>query len=112
MKLNLIVIRSAMPAELAEWYARFGLYFDYHCHGNGPMHYSADIKGLTLEIYPLKRSQTEADLSLRLGFEVKNLDEIIGRLSEVVSPPKRSEWGYRAVVADPEGRRVELVEEK
>ena len=110
MNLNLIVFRSKIPKVLAEWYARFGLVFEYHRHGKGPLHYSADIDGLILEIYPLKRSQTEADLSLRLGFEVEGLDRLIAQLPDVVSPPKRSEWGYRAVVADPEGRRVELVE--
>ncbi|TXF85029.1 glyoxalase/bleomycin resistance/extradiol dioxygenase family protein [Neolewinella aurantiaca] len=111
MKLNLIVIRSANPEELAEWYAHFGLTFEYHRHGNGPMHYSADVNGVTMEIYPLKRSQTEVDLSLRLGFEVENLDSLTAQIADVISPPKQSEWGYRAVVADPEGRRVELVEQ-
>jgi len=110
MRLNLIVIRSALPAILAEWYTRFGLNFEYHRHGNGPLHYSAEVDGLTLEIYPLKRSQSEADIGLRLGFEVGNLDAVIVGLSDIVQAPKLSEWGYRAVVADPEGRRVELVE--
>ncbi len=110
MILNLLVIRSAMPKALSEWYARFGLVFDYHRHGNGPMHYSAKVKGVTLEIYPLKRTQTEADTSLRLGFEVEILEEAIAGLPDIVQAPQRSEWGYRAVVADPEGRRVELVE--
>lgn len=110
MKLNLLVIRSAIPADLAAWYTRFGLVFEQHRHGKGPLHYSADVDGVTLEIYPLKRSQTEADASLRLGFTVENLDEAIAGLPDVVQAPERSAWGYRAVVADPEGRRVELVQ--
>ena len=110
MKLNLLVIRSAIPAQLAEWYGAFGLIFEHHRHGNGPMHYGANLNGVTLEIYPLKRSQIAPDLSLRLGFEVKNLDDLVGGLPEVVSGPEQREWGYRAVVADPEGRRVELTQ--
>jgi len=110
MKLNLLVIRSAVPAALAAWYTRFGLAFEYHRHGKGPMHYSAEVDGVTLEIYPLKRSQTEADTTLRLGFTVEDLDGAIVGLPDIVQTPQRSEWGYRAVVADPEGRRVELVE--
>lgn len=109
MKLNLLVIRSAIPEELAAWYTRFGLNFEHHRHGNGPLHYSADVDGLTLEIYPLKRSQTKADITLRLGFMVNNLEEAIIGLPDIVQAPKHTEWGYRAVVADPEGRRVELV---
>jgi len=110
MKLNLLVIRSANPKILTEWYSQFGLTFEHHRHGNGPMHYGANVDGLTLEIYPLKRSQTEPDLTLRLGFEVENLDDVVAELSEVISGPAQSEWGYRALVADPEGRRVELTE--
>lgn len=110
MRLNLIVLRSATPKALAEWYAHFGLTFEYHRHGNGPLHYSTEVRGVTLEIYPLKRLQTEADTDLRLGFEVDNLDTVIAKLTDVVQAPRQSEWGYRAVVADPEGRRVELME--
>lgn len=110
MKLNLIVIRSAAPSELAAFYTTFGLDFKYHRHGGGPLHYGADIDGVTLEIYPLKRSQTTPDLTLRLGFEVTDLEAAVAGLTVVVSPPMQSEWGYRAVVADPEGRRVELTE--
>jgi hypothetical protein len=29
---------------------------------------------------------------------------------KVVSPPQETEWGRRAVIADPDGHRVELVE--
>jgi len=110
MKLNLLVVRSTIPVELAAWYANFGLAFDYHRHGNGPMHYGADVNGITLKIYPLKRSQTEADLTLRSGFEVADLDAVLLGVDDVVSTPAQSEWGYRAVVADPEGRRVQLTE--
>jgi len=110
MKLNLLVIRSAIPAQLAEWYTAFDLTFEHHRHGKGPMHYGANLNGVTLEIYPLKRSQTEVDLSLRLGFEVEKLDDVVANLPNIVSGPKQSEWGYRAVVTDPEGRRVELTQ--
>lgn len=111
MKLNLLVLRSAIPAELAAFYTHFGFVFDYHQHGNGPMHYSGTLDGLTLEIYPLKKVQPAADVHLRLGFSVPNLDEITGLLSNaVVDSPKQSEWGYRCVLADPEGRRVELLQ--
>jgi lactoylglutathione lyase len=110
VQLNLIVIRSAIPTDLAAFYSQFGLEFDYHRHGNGPMHYSVDVDGVTLEIYPLKASQKEADLTLRLGFQVADLEAVIAKGVDVVSAPKLGQWGYRCVVTDPEGRRVELVE--
>lgn len=108
--LNLIVIRSAIPAELAKFYAHFGYDFEHHRHGNGPWHYAATLGGLTLEIYPLKKSQAEPDKDLRLGFAVPDLEEVLQQLNpEVLSPPADTAWGRRAVVVDPEGRRVEVV---
>lgn len=108
--LNLLVIRSAIPAELSTFYANFGYNFDHHQHGNGPWHYAATLAGLTLEIYPLKPSQPEADKHLRLGFVVDDMKGVLKRLgAEILSPPQDTEWGRRAVVIDPEGRRVELV---
>jgi len=45
-----------------------------------------------------------------LGFTVQDLDAAVAHCVDLISPPTNGEWGYRAVVADPEGRRVELVE--
>jgi predicted enzyme related to lactoylglutathione lyase len=111
MKLSLLVIRSAIPAELSQFYAHFGYNFDYHRHGNGPWHYAGTLDGLTLEIYPLKQSQSVPDRHLRLGFSVEDMDGLLEGLGAgVLLPPTESEWGRRAVVVDPEGRRVEITE--
>jgi len=56
MTFNLLVIRSATPTALAKWYTRFGLTFDHHRNGRGPMHYAAEVNDVTLEIYPLRKS--------------------------------------------------------
>ena len=48
----------------------------------------------------------------RIGFEVDDVVEMVKRLTAaggvLISPPKMSPWGLRAVVADPDGHRVEL----
>lgn len=109
--LNLIVIRSAIPADLAAFYTRLGCSFAQHQHGNGPWHYAAELGALTLEIYPLKRSQSAPDSHLRLGFMVPDVSTAIAQLAApVLSGPTASDWGLRAVIQDPEGRRVELVQ--
>lgn len=109
--LNLLVIRSAIPDELAKFYAYFGYDFDYHRHGNGPWHYAATKAGVTLEIYPLKSSQSAPDIQLRLGFTVIDIDELLEKLAaEILSSPKDSEWGRRALIVDPEGRKVEITQ--
>ncbi len=114
MHLNLIVIRSSQIHQLAEFYQSLGLSFDYHQHGKGALHYAAQIGELTFEIYPLLKNQTRADSSLRLGFQVENLDKLIQILQDknitITQLPKQQPWGYAAVIKDLDGRKIELVE--
>lgn len=114
MHLNLIVIRSAQIHQLAEFYQLLGLTFDYHRHGKGALHYAAQIGELTFEIYPLLKNQTKTDTSLQLGFQIKNLDELIQTLQKknitITQLPKQQPWGYATVIQDLDGRKIELVE--
>ena len=114
MQVNLIVLRTSNPEQLANFYQKMGIQFDYHRHGNGPFHYSTDLNGLIFEIYPLLKSQKEPDAYLRLGFEVENLDVLIEHLRisnvRILQDPTRTEWGVVAVIQDLDGRKIELKE--
>ncbi|MEL6717222.1 MAG: VOC family protein [Bacteroidota bacterium] len=113
-KLNLIVLRTNQAQKLAALYELLGLEFDYHQHGNGPFHYSAILGEVVFEIYPLRKSQTKSDDSLRLGFQVSNLDKTIEKLRSenirIIAFPEQGEWGYRAVIQDLDGRKIELTQ--
>ena len=112
MEIKLIVLRTGDIKKLAGFYGLFGLSLDYHKHGNSPFHYSALIGKTVLEIYPLAKGQSEADKNLRLGFELDNFEEIIKRLKEknavFTSEPSQSEYGFMAIISDPDGRKIEL----
>jgi 5'-nucleotidase len=114
--INLIVMRSDKAKLLSEFYNDvLGLNFEYHQHGNGPYHYSCMINDILYEIY--KSTQNfPVDPSLRLGFTVSNLDNIVSRMnnsreSELYTP-KVTQWGYRVVIRDIEGRKIELLQRK
>lgn len=111
-RLNLLVIRSEAPVETVSFYELLGLSFQEEQHGNGPVHWAAEVYGAVVEIYPA-RSPDEVDDATRLGFEVDEVETIIDSLRdqgvEVVSDLKQTQWGLRAVVKDPDGRSVELV---
>lgn len=113
-KLNLLVIRSDQPEQVAHFYEHLGLTFEYHRHGKGPLHYSSVCEDMVFEIYPLLKRQTEADISIRLGFHVSHLDALLEKLKAqdiaIIQEPQRSEWGYQAIVKDPDGRKIELTE--
>lgn len=114
MTLNLLVIRTKDIHILSQFYNKLGIEFTYHQHGKEPYHYSAELGELVFEIYPLLKNQTEADSSLRLGFTVKKLDELIERLKQdgvdIVQMPLKTAWGYTAMIKDLDGRKIELKE--
>lgn len=112
MRINLIVIRTKHIEKLANFYQKLGILFQYHRHSKGPFHYAAELKGTIFEIYPLLKHQEKPDTSLRLGFEVDHLDELITFLEknkvEILNAPAHSEYGYFAIIKDLDGRKIEL----
>ncbi|SKA36456.1 hypothetical protein SAMN04488128_104115 [Chitinophaga eiseniae] len=114
INLQLLVIKTHQPEVLAAFYTLLGIEFEYHQHGKGPFHYASKNGLPVMEIYPLPANVPTADNTTRLGFGVTQLDELIRRLQQQQTPifaiPGQSEWGYRAIVQDPDGRKVELTE--
>ena len=114
LKLQLLVLKTADPQALKAQYELLDIRFVQHRHGNGPMHFSAQVDGLVLEIYPLPKSATAADHTTRLGFQVEDLDQTLEKLEgsnwRVVNGAAIGEFGYRAVIQDLDGRKVELTE--
>lgn len=111
--LNLLVIRSADIDRAKLFYELIGLAFERERHGNGPEHFAAVMAGCVIEIYPGQHS-TDDPPAERLGFSVSGVDEVIPRFRDaghtIQSEPRDSPWGRRAVVVDPDGRKVELTE--
>lgn len=111
--LNLVVLRARDIDRAMGFYSKLGLRFTRHRHGTGPEHYSAEMTGGVFELYP-QNEEGPSSLGTRIGFAVLSVDEAINALGNcpgaVISPPKDSEWGRRAVVADPEGHRIELLQ--
>lgn len=110
---NLIVLKTRDVDVTVVFYRALGLSFVAEQHGRGPRHWAAQVGGVVLEIYPLNDGQA-ADNSTRLGFTVGNLDETLSALKStgvtIASEPKSTSWGLRAVVQDPDGRSVELLQ--
>jgi len=112
-RLNLVVLRVADIDRAAAFYRLLGFEFVKHAHGTGPQHYASDAAGFVFELYPATAEQSVSS-STRIGFAVPNVDDAAAKLSsfagaKLVTAPKDSEWGRRAVVADPDGHRIELV---
>jgi lactoylglutathione lyase len=111
VQLNLIVIRSGNIEQAVKFYQRLGLSFVKQQHGNSLEHFASAVGCLTFEIYPCT-SDTVPTTTTRLGFQVSSVDAVVCELQKqgalIVSSPADSARGRRAVVADPDGHRVEL----
>lgn len=110
--LNLVVIRSGDLERSKSFYEAIGLQFSKERHGSGPEHLAAQLGNLVFEIYP--RGIGRETVGVRLGFEVASIDAAIFAVeklgAEVKSPPTNGPWGQRAVVVDPDGHHVEIVQ--
>lgn len=111
--LNLVVLRSSDMERAVTFYTLLGLQFTRHQHGKGPEHYSAELGNSVFEIYPAS-PEGLSTLGTRIGFSVTSLDTTLAAIRDypqaIISPAKDSEWGRRAVVADPDGHRIELLQ--
>jgi predicted enzyme related to lactoylglutathione lyase len=112
-RVNLLVLRVANMERAAAFYRLLGLSFTKHAHGKGPEHYASESEGFVFELYPATPEQPPTT-STRIGFAVTDVDALVAQLgafdgAKVIAAPKDSEWGRRAVIADPDGHRVELV---
>jgi lactoylglutathione lyase len=112
-QLNLVVIRSIDLEKAVKFYQTIGLIFEKHQHGNGLEHFASKSGQAIFEIYP-QTARSESTIGTRLGFQVFDIDSLVISLQKedvkVIVKPIASEWGRRAVVVDPDGHRVELIQ--
>lgn len=110
--LNLLVLRVTSIDAAEGFYTALGLSFVHEQHEAGPRHLSCMAGETLLELYPTEDGLTTQ--STRLGFNVRSLDTAVDAVVKVggtlISKPKQGTWGRRAVVSDPDGHKVELLE--
>ena len=113
--INLVVLKASDIHRAASFYQLLGISMERHQHGSGPWHYCTQLNDLVFEIYP-NQSDEDAPASTRLGFQVDDLDSTLQHLQEhgvkVLRHKATSPWGFRAVVEDFAGHRVELIEKE
>jgi predicted enzyme related to lactoylglutathione lyase len=112
--LNLVVLRSADLDRAARFYELLGVKFVREQHGSGPEHLACCLGGIVLEIYP--NASTSDASQVRIGFDVPSVGDAVNAVRDaggtIAAPPKETPWGLRAVVADPDGHRVELIQRR
>ena len=118
-RIDALVLWAADAEVTAAFYRALGLPLTPERHGDGPAHHACELDGVHIAVYETTGApglgatpghrETGATL---LGFQVDSVEDAVGAVRALGAPVVRSiedvPWGRRAVVADPDGRPVEL----
>lgn len=111
--LNLIVLRFTDLPAAAEFYTSLGFSLVQEQHGNGPQHYSCQLGAVVLELYPAAKLGAVPGNAI-FGFNIGSMEQAIKSVElnggSIISRPASTDLGIRALVSDPGGHRLELVE--
>jgi catechol 2,3-dioxygenase-like lactoylglutathione lyase family enzyme len=74
--LNFIVLYASDLERSRQFYEALGLTFTREQHGQGPMHYAAEMNGVVLELYPHPAGDDSpsAPAAITLGITVSSID--------------------------------------
>ena len=110
------VFFSGQLERCTAFYKALGVPLQDEDHGDGPLHAAGDLDGAHVAVFPApgagRSPAHQAAGSTFLGFWVPLPEAAMDALrplgAEVVLGHQVREWGCRVVVADPDGRAVEL----
>ena len=111
--INYLMIRSADPVRVRDFYAALGLHFVTERHRSGREHYSCDLGSMVFAIQPAGIDGAVSDNSM-LGFQVASLERVLRAVpfagGRIVVQPQEDGPVVRAIVLDPDGRKVEVTQ--
>jgi catechol 2,3-dioxygenase-like lactoylglutathione lyase family enzyme len=118
-KLSSVVMFSGHPEACVAFYRAIGIPLEDEDHGDGALHAAADVDGVHLAVLPGTGSDMAPTFRAAgasfAGFWVHSLDATVAALAALGTPVlvdhQMREWGCRTVVADPDGRPVEINQE-
>lgn len=113
-----IVMSTGRPDEMLDFYRALGVPLQMEHHGDGVLHWAADIGDLHVAVFPVfgegdAPGYRQAGNTF-VGFVVDSVDAAVAAVFDlgaaVIQQPTEMPWGRRAVVVDPDGRPVEIFE--
>ena len=103
-RLRTLVLRCADIDRSQQFYSALGLEFGFEQHGDQPGHYSTELDGVLLELYPVDATRAVSGPTF-LQFDGPRFHELsTGTLPKVLGRPRLGAEGLRFV--DPDGRVV------
>ncbi len=114
-EIGAIVLWSPRAAEVVAFYRAIGVPLEDERHEEGPAHWACSLGPVHFAVFEAAegaaRGRAEGGATM-IGLSVTSLEEAVaaavGMDARVLVLPEEVPWGRRAVVADPDGRSVEL----
>jgi lactoylglutathione lyase len=111
-----VVLFAADPTATAAFYRALELVLEDEQHGEGPIHFAAELGSVHFAIYPAqapgRAPERRTGGNVFPGFYVESLERAVSALKEggapILTEHERMEWGCRVVAQDPDGRAVEI----
>lgn len=113
--LSSIIINTAHPEAMLKFYGRVGLTFEAKQVSKGGQCHKAYLGGVELTFFAVKETARPRSPDLQLTIRVTQLEEMVAELAtipgvECLLDPTVLPDGKKAILLDPDGRAVELVE--
>jgi lactoylglutathione lyase len=111
-----LILFAADVGRTVRFYEALGLPLEPEQHDDEPVHFAADVDGCHVAVFPaaehgvapgaLVAGETMAGLRVP---STEDAVEAVRRLgARIIQEPDDYPWGRRALVEDPDGRRVEV----
>lgn len=113
--LTSIIINTAHPAQMLNFYSRLGLEFQRHQVSKGGECHKAFLGSVELTLYAIKETARARSPDLQLTFRIPQLETTVADLVKIdkvecLMDPTLLPDGKKAILLDPDGRAVELIE--
>lgn len=101
IRLNLVVLRSGHPRELAIWYGQLlKQTVNEEKHDKGPLHFAIQLDDSVIEFYPQKSEKPNTPMTFSLSADVDTF-EYLQTTTECKNLNKNS-----LIISDPENNQI------
>ena len=114
-QLTSIIINTGRAEAMLQFYGRLGLEFVKKQVSKGGECHKAFIGPVELTLYTVKATAGSRAPDMQLTFQINNLNDVVADLVKIADvqclmDPTLLPDGNKAILLDPDGRAVELVE--
>jgi lactoylglutathione lyase len=113
-KLFRITLNSSQPELLLRFYSVLGFHFSQKQVDKGSLAWLGQLGEMALEVYGIKETFSGRSPNVQLSFQVAGIESIIEKVRDlklqIMMEPLQSSIGTIAIVMDPDGRSIELIQ--